>query len=100
MNKIDKNQVLDKLYDAYHLLLSDKNQDIYEMYYFDDYSINEIADINQVSKTAIFNSLQKIEKQLFDWEDKLHVVSNYQKLDNYLQQHNTSVSEIIGSGDE
>ncbi|MFV0469787.1 MAG: sigma factor-like helix-turn-helix DNA-binding protein, partial [Dysgonomonas sp.] len=43
-----------ELYEIYSPLLSDKQREIFEHYYFEDMSIVEIADVFEVSKNAVF----------------------------------------------
>ncbi|TNF07027.1 MAG: hypothetical protein EP317_05585, partial [Bacillota bacterium] len=46
----------------------------YELYYYEDYSLQEIAELYQVSRNAVFDHLKKVEEHLFDYEDKLKLL--------------------------
>ena len=74
MKKFDKNKKLDEYYVAYRHLLNEKQQDIYELYYFEDYSINEIAEVREVSKNAVYNMLKRIEEDLIKFEKQLNLI--------------------------
>lgn len=50
--------VYTKLFDCYGELLTEKEQDVFKDYYFDNLSMQEIADNNEVSKSAIHKTLQ------------------------------------------
>lgn len=65
-----------ELYEIYSPLLSDKQREIFEYYYFEDMSIIEIADIFEVSKNAVFKSLKTINSKNEKFEENLKVLSN------------------------
>jgi len=52
-NQIDKKVYYSSLYDYYQKLLTEKQCNIFEDYYFNDYSLSEIADNLNVSRNAI-----------------------------------------------
>lgn len=62
-----------ELYDYYGTLLTSKQQKYYEDYYFNDLSLGEIADNENVSRNAIYNQLKKIEEKLEEYEEKLEL---------------------------
>ena len=47
------------LYDAYKLELTNVQREIFELYYFEDYSLNEIALKRKTSRSAIHDSIKK-----------------------------------------
>lgn len=59
------------LYDYYGELLTEKQQLYFEDYYFNNLSMQEIADNYDISKNAVFNSLKDIEKKLLNYENVL-----------------------------
>ena len=62
------------LLDYYGKLLSNKQYDAISNYYFDDFSIQEIADNSNVSKQAISDLIRRSEKKLNDIEDELKML--------------------------
>ena len=50
------------LYEIYSNLLSEKEKSYFEYYYFEDYSLQEIADNNEVSKAYVGKYINGIEK--------------------------------------
>ena len=60
-----------ELYDYYKELLTDKQQDYYESYYFNDLSLQEIAENYNVSRNAIWTQINKTTEKLEEYEDKL-----------------------------
>jgi len=59
------------LYDYYGELLTSKQQLYYEDYYFNNLSLQEIAENYNISRNAVYNSLKEIEKKLIHYESVL-----------------------------
>ena len=70
------------LYDYYGELLTSKQKEYFEKYYFLNLSLSEIAEILNVSRNAVHKQLKVIEKHLLNFEEKLHL---YEK-DKYLEE--------------
>ena len=72
-------QYLNSLYDSYKELLTAKQQECFELYFFEDYSLAEIADELNVSRNAIHNNLKKSISKLEEFEKKLKKWSRLKK---------------------
>ncbi len=59
------------LYDYYGELLSEDNKRYFEDYYFDNLSLAEIAENNNVSRNNIHKHLKSSEEKLLFFEEKL-----------------------------
>ena len=70
---IDKREELISLYDIYRDLLTDKQRDYFEAYYFDDLSLSEIAVNYNISRNAVYDMLKKTEAILDNYEEKLKI---------------------------
>ncbi len=90
---IDKVEV-SNLYEYYGELLTKKQQEIFEYYYFEDLSIIEIAQIYDVSKNAIYNSLKKSINQLEKYEEKLKIKNRYEYNIKILKNANVEMAII------
>lgn len=80
MNDIIKKNNLIELFLVYKTLFTKKQQEYFSMYYLDDYSLNEIASINNVSRNAVFDAIVKIEKKLETYETNLSLLEKEKKI--------------------
>ena len=73
------------LYDYYGELLTRKQQLYFEDYYFNNLSLQEIADNYEVSRNAVFNSLKEIEKKLDYYEQVLKLYEKGKKIESLIE---------------
>ncbi len=59
------------LYDMYSPLFSDRQKVYFEEYYFNNFTLSEIAENLKVSRTAVHKALRLIERKLEEYESKL-----------------------------
>ena len=88
MDILEKALKVIELYDLYQALLTDKQREYFESYYFDNFSITEISENKEVSRNAVHDQLKKTVKKLYDYEEKLEL-RNIEKL------RNKRINEII-----
>ena len=72
------------LYDLYGELLTEKQQEYFEDYYFSNLSLAEIAENMEVSRNAVHNQIKDAEEKLIYYEQHLH-----------LYERNTKLKEIL-----
>lgn len=75
---IDQIEHLNALLDAYEPLLTQKQQNIMDLYYKEDFSLSEIAESLQISRSAVNDHIKRSTQILEDYEEKLHLVTNYE----------------------
>lgn len=68
------------LYELYSSLLTDKQKSYFEDYYYLDFSLQEIAENNNVSRNACYDAINKTCKILVDYESKLKLNEKTKKL--------------------
>jgi len=73
MDILEKALEIIELYDLYQALLTDKQREYFESYYFDNFSITEISENKEVSRNAVHDQLKKTVKKLYDYEEKLEL---------------------------
>ena len=68
------------LYDYYKELLTEKQRNYFEDYYFNDFSLQEIGENENVSRNAVFNQVKSVEEKLEEFESKLSLYQNGLKI--------------------
>ncbi len=91
---MNKTIYLNQLYDFYAELLTEKQKDYFERYYFDNLSLSEIAEEFDVSRNAISKQLDIIENKLEDFEKKLQLLDKKKKVMELVKNNNLLYTEI------
>lgn len=68
------------LYDIYSGLLTDKQKEYFEYYYFDNLSLSEIAENNEISRNAVHKQLKETEEKLKHYEEVLEIDKKNKKI--------------------
>lgn len=99
MDIFEKKKKYNHLYDYYGSLLTEKQQQYFTSYHFDDMSLAEIADIYEVSRNAVYDQLNKIYTLLDHYEEKLQLSLNDQKREaiynEYVNSNDEEIKELI-----
>ena len=77
---IEKREELIELYDLYCSLLTDKQKNYFEEYYFLDLSISEIAINHEISRNGVFDQIKRVSILLMDYEEKLKLKSKIDQI--------------------
>ena len=87
------------LFDYYGELFTQKQKEYFTDYYFNNLTLQEIADNNSVSKNAIHKNIKDITQKLDYYESKLHLYSNKQKIkeiiNNLDEEIKSKIEELI-----
>ena len=75
------------LYDYYGELLTEKQKNYFEDYYFDNLTMEEIAENDNVSKNAISKQLINIKEKLNYYESVLKLYSNKLEIEKVLDKN-------------
>ncbi len=67
------------LFDIYGGLLTDHQQDVWRLYYQEDWSLAEIAEARKVSRAAIHDLLDRTARSLEGYEDRLRLMEALHK---------------------
>ena len=83
------------LYEIYNKLLTDKEKEYFENYYFEDLSLQEMADNYEVSKSYVGKYLNGIEKKIYDYEESLNLFEKNNKIKELISNIDKDIKEKI-----
>ena len=64
---------INELMPFYLSLLTERQQEILKLYFYEDLSLTEIAENLNISRNGVYDTLIKAEKSLKEYEDKLQL---------------------------
>ena len=73
------------LFDFYGEMLTDKQRELFDLYYNEDLSLSEIAEHAGITRQGVRDAVVRAEHMLTALEDKLHLVSRYGKIDQHVE---------------
>ena len=73
------------LYDFYSELLTDKQKEFFEDYYFSNLSLGEISENTGLSRNAIHKNIKAVEDKLNFYEEKLELYSKRKLLEEIIK---------------
>lgn len=83
---IEKTMRMNYLFDFYSSLLTEKQQIYLSLYYFEDYSLGEIAQEYDVSRQAVYDNIKRTEIMLEEYEEKLLLFQKFQERKSTIEQ--------------
>ena len=92
---MDKIVYLINLYDYYGSLLTVKQQNYFEDYYFKNLTLSEISENRYVSRNAIHKTLKEVEEKLYNFEKILKLYSKSQKIKELIKDLDKDLKEKI-----
>jgi len=75
--QIEKRLRTAALFDFYSLLLTEKQREVYVLFYEEDLSLGEIAAEISVSRQAVYDNLKRTETLLENYESALHLYEHH-----------------------
>ena len=75
-----------ELYDLYSGLLTDKQREYFEDYYFNNLSFSEMAENYDVSRNAIFKQIHIVTDKLKEYESILKLYEKREKLEKLIEK--------------
>lgn len=97
---LDKVIRIGRLFDLYGPLLTDKQRSLVELYYHQDLSLAEIAELEGVSRQAVYDTIKRAASYLEDMEDKLGLIKELESMDKRLREIVESLLEIENMVDD
>lgn len=83
---MEEREYLIALYDYYGKLLTNKQQEYFEEYYFENLTMDEISENDNISKNAVSKQIKSIKEKLNHFENVLHLYDNKLKVKNLLNE--------------
>ena len=84
-----------RLFDYYGDLLTPHQKEILQEYYYEDLSMNEIAENYSISKSAVQDLIKRCLKQLNDYENKLNLIRMDRDLNQILEEMSKENNELL-----
>ena len=83
MEELEKSIRVNKLIDFYGDLLTPHQKEILSLYYQMDLSLSEISEQLDISRNGVYDALKKGVNILEKYEEKLHLISKDEELEDY-----------------
>ena len=87
------------LYDFYGQLLTEKQREIMQFYYEDDFSLGEISENLKISRQAVYDTIKKSEKTLQEYEEKLRLYQRFKESEEIYKLVFERIDELIENGE-
>lgn len=85
-----------RLFDFYAPLLTDKQRDLFTLYYEEDLSLAEIASAMDTSRQAVHSTLRRVESLLTDYENRLALAKKDEQYQVYYTQLEGAIKDLAG----
>ena len=85
---MDKKVETSILLQIYGKLLTKNQQDVMNLYYNEDLSLSEVAEINKISRQGVSDIIKKGETKLLEYEKVLHIMKT-------TQTNNETINTIV-----
>ncbi|SHH07607.1 YlxM family DNA-binding protein [Tepidibacter thalassicus] len=73
------------LFDFYKELLTEKQREVVNLYYNEDYSLGEISENLNISRQGVYDTLKRAEKILQEYEKKLQLVKKFNERNRWVE---------------
>lgn len=83
------------LYDYYGELLTEKQQEYFEDYYFNNLTLSEIASNNDISRNAVHKQIKDTVSKLENYEEKLKLLEKKKRIEKIIQNLDPKVQDKI-----
>jgi predicted DNA-binding protein YlxM (UPF0122 family) len=84
-----------ELFDYYGDLFTDKQKEYFIDYYFNNLTLQEIAENNNISRNAVHKNIKDVIEKLDYYESKLNLYSNKKKIEKLIENIDKEIKEKI-----
>ena len=83
------------LIDTYGAVLTEKQRAVLQMYYFEDLSLSEIAELEGISRQGVRDAIKRGEMVLTELEQQLHFANRFDELTSYARRIRKNAKDIL-----
>jgi predicted DNA-binding protein YlxM (UPF0122 family) len=94
-----KDLSLCSLIDTYSAVLTDKQRNVLRLYYDDDLSLGEIAELEGISRQGVRDSIKRGEAILNELESQLHFADKFNCFGNLTESIRRNAKDILAYAD-
>lgn len=87
-------EYIEGLYETYKNLLTEREREYFENYFYEDYNLQEIADNYEVSKSYVGKYVNGIETKLRGFEEALNIYDKFNKIKGIIKYMDDVASRI------
>jgi predicted DNA-binding protein YlxM (UPF0122 family) len=91
---VAKNMEIIWLYDFYGEMLTEKQQQMIELYYEEDLSLSEIAENQHITRQGVRDCIKRAEAQMVEMEDRLHLAARFRVMHDGLDAIREAAQDI------
>lgn len=88
------------LFDFYGPLLTDRQRDVFRMYFQEDLSLAEIGEELDISRQAVYDLLKRVQVSLEELESKLHLVERHGQRQAFYQEILSDLESLNCEGEQ
>ncbi len=89
-----KNMEIVWLFDFYGDMLTDKQRNVFELYYEEDLSLSEIAESQDITRQGVRDSIKRAEAQMIEMEERLHLAARFRDMRDGLEAIREAAQDI------
>lgn len=82
------------LLDFYGEILTERRRQVTSLYYDDDLSLSEVAEITGISRQGVRDAVNKSVAELYSLEDKLGLAARFEELKEEINSISSELSEV------
>jgi predicted DNA-binding protein YlxM (UPF0122 family) len=98
--ELDRIEQMNLLFDFYGQLLTQRQQEVLNLYYGENLSLAEIAQEFSISRQGVHDALKNAQNTLQGYEAKLNLVQKFQETNRAIMQIDNMIEQMIQEGQQ
>ena len=91
--RLERRIYVNALYDLYSSLLTERQRKVYEMRYFSDWSLGEIAETLKITRQAVHILVNRAAERLLKFESKLGIAARLERLESRVKELQSRIGD-------